>query len=126
MRFEFITPNQVPEGIPKDFDLPLLQQQWRDQKQRGLTTAFCVASRSAPVLRQRQESLMRAWQETPSMAEKGKGKGKGTVEGQKGKGKNEGEKGKGTTLAILDRPNPDPAAHTPPALDKMPHAANDA
>ena len=82
---------------------------------------------------------MQAWQETPSMAEKGKGKGEGTVEGEKGKGKNEGEKDKGknedpagsTLLAILDRPNPDPADSTlppnapmPPALNKMPRATN--
>ena len=109
VQVKIITPDEVPQGIPKDFDLPMLQQRWRDQKQRGLTTAFCLASRSAPVLRQRQESLMQAWQETPSMAEKGKGKD----EGEKGKGKNEGEEDKGKNEAIPDRPDPDPAGFHP-------------
>ena len=92
---------------------------------------------------------MQAWREIPSMAEKGKGKGKGMVQGETGKGQGKGQgkgtvqgekgqgKGEGTVLgqvpllAILDRPNPDPADSTlapnagmPPPLDKMPHAAN--
>ena len=53
--------DQVPTRVPKDFEWPLLQKQFEDQRQLGLTTAFLVATPAAPGLIQRQDGLMQSW-----------------------------------------------------------------